>query len=145
MASIECRVHLKEAISRTGTASRAESVLREGSALRTEPCIRIAKNDNNALLENAPHEIDFKVRYDDLCWAISRARKHHIIGHYITYLRYVRYQSNYAKAAEVALLQYHYRYQELHLSREHNQQNEQDQQTSGDVDSETKLPITLLL
>jgi hypothetical protein len=41
--------------------------------------------------------------HDELAWAILRAKKQHPIGYCITYLRYVSYQFEYAKAVRVAL------------------------------------------
>ncbi len=41
--------------------------------------------------------------HDELAWAILRAKKQYPIGYCITYLHYVSYQFEYAKAVRVAL------------------------------------------
>ena len=82
----------------------------------------------------ATREID----HDELCWAISRARKHHLIGYYITYLRYVRYQAHYAQAVNKALIELRLQFEQLlpgdqkqnpqHQNQLHQNQSHQNQQ-----------------
>ena len=62
-------------------------------------------SDQNSVYGAPPRHSGFAaVSYEDVCWAISRARKRETLGYYIAYLRYVRYHYAYAKTVERAWL-----------------------------------------